>query len=93
MYKDLYDTTFERVLFLRTSMKEIGQSHFMFRNAELFSKILFNGSNLNQVICFFFKKFLSEVEKPERLWEKKKNGEDKSAKESKCWTVHCWVEK
>ena len=80
MYKDLYDTTIERVLFLRTSMKEIGQSHFMFRNAELFWKILFNGCNLNQVICFFFKKFLWEVEKTDRLWEKKKMEKKKARK-------------
>ena len=44
---------------------------------------------------FFYKKSLLKVKKSENWLEKKKwrydDGEDKSAKRCKCWTLHSWV--
>ena len=64
------------VLFLPTYIKETNQSHFQFRNAELFRRKV---------------EFLWKVKKPERWSETKKYGEDERAKRSKWITVHSWL--
>ena len=48
--------------------------------------------SLNQVICFLIRSFWGK-EKIQRGDQRRKNGEDESAKESKCCTVHGWVGK
>ena len=59
-------------------MKEIDQSHFTFRNAELFRrKIYFNKWSLNQVTCFFLLEVFVGSEKirevmREEKWRRRK---------------------
>ena len=79
----------EVALFFPTCIKEIDQSHFKFRNAELLWRKIYS---LNQLICFLIRSFCAKKKVRELIREEKmEKTKREDERRSKCWTVHRWA--